>query len=976
MGDPLQRLQSALGGRYTIVRELGRGGMATVYLAEDRKHHRRVALKVLRPELAAALGPERFLREIEIAAPLTHPHILPLLDSGQAGVFLYYVMPYVEGESLRDRLSREPQLPLDEALQIAKEVADALSYAHDHQVIHRDIKPENILLESGHAVVADFGIAKAIAVAGSERLSETGLVVGTPAYMSPEQAAGRHDVDGRSDLYSLGCVLYEMLAGETPYTGPTLQAILAKKLSEPLPRVSVVRETVPAGIEAALSKALARTPADRFDTATAFAETLSNPATGETRVMRRSHPARWVAGGAGVTVLVAALGVALVMRQSKARAGADSLAIDSTVVAVLPFRLVSTDTASALRQLALGLPELFAMKITGEFGPRIAYPPTVQRLWKDAGGTLDAPLDAAGELHLAETVGAGSLIRGTLVATDTGLVLNGEVVAVPSGAVRVLPTSVEGRWEDRFSLVDRLVWELLAQDQGIAADRLPRLARFKPRAIQAYLAGNQGGKGGDLARSRDLYRVAFAADSTMVIAALEAYADGERDEDTAYARFAWEHQEELTPNQRAHLLAIAGWRFGATRTMAQRIDQYRALERAVPGGGRELGLLLAFNGAEAGVKDWEAQARQVLEPDMRLAPNSVWTWWPLLELAFYQQDTALIRQRLERFAATARGGTFVTAVSAFQWRFAVLRGDSVEAERFLAAAPDSTPIPYFAVADGRGLHFADRVAVAMRDRFLNTDGGLFARWRGRYQDWRHGELVHGFSLSPVAYAAWRVRDALFLDGPRDSVTAVQAAFLERAVEGRALPVPTSAERAHARCWSALWRLGNGDTTWAQRAVRQLEREVERPYSYAGCVGLITLFLTEARGGDVRAALLRLDSLVRGGPLPLGGPFPLPPQEEIANLTLARLLAHYGDTVGALAATRRRPITWGDQGYASFPEFLREEGRLAALTGDKAGAIKAYTHYLALREDPDYAPWRATRDSVRRELARLVGEARY
>ena len=204
MPDLFQRLKAALADRYAIEREIGAGGMATVYLAEDLRHHRKVAVKVLRPELAATLGPERFLREIEIAAGLTHPHILPLHDSGEVEGFLYYVMPYVEGESLRQRLDREKQLPIEDALKIAQEVGDALSFAHTRDVIHRDIKPENILFEGGHAVVADFGIARAVTAAGGERLTETGTAIGTPVYMSPEQAAGSQDLDGRSDLYSLG----------------------------------------------------------------------------------------------------------------------------------------------------------------------------------------------------------------------------------------------------------------------------------------------------------------------------------------------------------------------------------------------------------------------------------------------------------------------------------------------------------------------------------------------------------------------------------------------------------------------------------------------------------------------------------------------------------------------------------------------------------------------------------------------------
>src|SRR3990172_6937736 len=228
MSESLDRLTAALAGRYRIERQLGSGGMATVYLAEDLKHHRQVALKVLRPELAAVLGPERFLREIEIAAKLNHPHILPLFDSGEAEGVLYYVMPYVAGESLRERLSREKQLGIEDALQIAREVADALDYAHRRGVVHRDIKPENILLEERLAAVADFGIARGISVAGGERITATGVAVGTPEYMSPEQASGRGELDGRSDIYALGCVFYEMLAGHPPFTGTTAQEILAR----------------------------------------------------------------------------------------------------------------------------------------------------------------------------------------------------------------------------------------------------------------------------------------------------------------------------------------------------------------------------------------------------------------------------------------------------------------------------------------------------------------------------------------------------------------------------------------------------------------------------------------------------------------------------------------------------------------------------------------------------------------------------
>ena len=283
LAETVTQLKDALSDRYRIVRELGRGGMATVYLAEDLKHDRQVALKVLRPELAVALGPERFLREITTTATLRHPHILPLYDSGRTSAstdgrapeFLYYVMPYVEGESLRARLERERQLPCEEALRITREAADALGYAHDRGIVHRDIKPENILLERRHAVVADFGIARAVSSAGGEKLTDTGLAVGTPAYMSPEQSVGERDLDGRSDQYALACVLYEMLAGEPPYSGPTAQAIIAKRFVDPAPAVRRLRPTVPAPVEQALIRALAKAPADRFPSCAAFVEAFN-----------------------------------------------------------------------------------------------------------------------------------------------------------------------------------------------------------------------------------------------------------------------------------------------------------------------------------------------------------------------------------------------------------------------------------------------------------------------------------------------------------------------------------------------------------------------------------------------------------------------------------------------------------------------------------------------------------------------------
>jgi serine/threonine-protein kinase len=337
--------------------------MAIVYLAEDLKHHRKVAVKVLRPELSAALGPERFLREIEIEARLTHPHILPLYDSGEAGGFLYYVMPYIEGESLRDRLDREKQLPVEDALEITRDIAAALSHAHSHDVIHRDIKPENILLSGGEAVVADFGIARAVTEAGGEKLTGTGVSIGTPAYMSPEQATGSEDLDGRSDVYSLGCVLYEMLAGEAPFTGPTVESIVHQHLTASPAFVTARRPTVPAEVAEALEKALAKTPADRFSMATEFADALVVVGTaqraGTRPVAGAARRRRSAIAYSGIAIL-AAIGAYTVISRTL---GPPELAVaaETPKLAVLPFD-------------NLGSPEdeYFADGITEEITSRIA----------------------------------------------------------------------------------------------------------------------------------------------------------------------------------------------------------------------------------------------------------------------------------------------------------------------------------------------------------------------------------------------------------------------------------------------------------------------------------------------------------------------------------------------------------------------------------------------------------------------------
>ena len=335
MSEIMTRLFAALAGRYRIEREIGSGGMATVYLARDLKHDRDVAVKVVRPELAALLGINRFLNEIRISAQLDHPHILTLIDSGSAGGLLYYVMPFVRGESLRTRLKRDKQLGLDDALDITRQITSALDYAHRQGIVHRDIKPENILIHEGEAMLADFGIAMAVKEAGGNRLTESGVSLGTPQYMSPEQATGDRPLDARSDVYSVAAVLYEMLAGEPPHTGASVQAVIAKLLTERPTRLRVIRDTVPEGIDAAVARALAKLPADRFASAGDFARALT--AFGAPR--RLSAPSRrWVPFviGGGIAAATAIAGALILARKPAPRPLPDRVQLTLTGNAIAP----------------------------------------------------------------------------------------------------------------------------------------------------------------------------------------------------------------------------------------------------------------------------------------------------------------------------------------------------------------------------------------------------------------------------------------------------------------------------------------------------------------------------------------------------------------------------------------------------------------------------------------------------------------
>ena len=517
--DLSRRLQASLGDRYRVERELGRGGMATVYLAHDLRHDRPVALKVIHPELSAALG-ERFIREIRVAARLGHPHILTVHDSGEADGLLWYTMPVVDGESLRTRLHREGALPLEEAVRIGRSVAEALDFAHSQGVVHRDIKPENILLFGNEPMVADFGIALAVDAADQERLTVSGLSLGTPAYMSPEQSLGDTRVDRRSDLYSLGCVVYEMLAGEPPYTGPTPQAIVAKRLTGPPPPLGAVRD-VPEALEQVIHRALARNPADRFascrEFATALTDAAASPrATTLPRLEVQAAPVRSrkvpVVAGAVALILALAAGAAwLAFNRSR---GAPTPS--ASRLAVLPF---SAPATGPFGYLVEGMVDLLSRNLNG-VGEQATVDPG--RVMSAVGGEKGGVQDAEHGREIARRLGAGRYILGSVHTVGGHLRIQAQLYQEGAEAPEpIAQASAEGDSAALFALVDQLSAQLLvsgARGQGARLAQTASLTTASLPALKAYLDGERNLRAAQFDSAVAGFQAATAKDSSFPLA--------------------------------------------------------------------------------------------------------------------------------------------------------------------------------------------------------------------------------------------------------------------------------------------------------------------------------------------------------------------------------------------------------------------------------------------------------------------------
>jgi eukaryotic-like serine/threonine-protein kinase len=700
----------ALLGRYVLERELGRGGMAIVYLARDVRHERLVALKVLHPELAWTLGPERFQREIKLCARLQHPHILTVHDSGEAAGRLWFTMPYVEGETLRARLTREKQLPVNVALRIATDAARALEYAHQHGVIHRDIKPENLLITTdGSTLVADFGIARALS-ADSEALTQTGMSVGTPAYMSPEQASGETNLDSRTDVYSLGAVLYEMLTGEPPYTGPSAQAIMAKRFSDPIPRVRRVRPAVPETVDQSVLKALAPMPADRFATAAEFAEAVTGPvAVAETR------PAPTIATAARkrrllrpvtlaiVLVLAAAASVALLIRP---RTG-DSIepsADGPRRLAVLPFENLG-DSADAY----------FADGVTDAVRGKLSSLPGLQVTARSSSSQYRE------SLKTPQQIGQELGVQYLLTATVRWEKVGGGASRVQVTPELVQAASASTKWQQPFDAALTGVFQVQADIAGRVADALDlalgdsarRALTEKPTqnlaAYDAFLRGEEVSQSLNLfdpptvRRAAAYYAQAVALDSAFV----QAWAQLSRAHSSLYfnstptpaedeqARRAAERALAITPGRPEGHLAMCNYYWGVVKDNAPALEE---CERGLKLAPNDVNLLTLTALTEKFLGRWEA-ALVHLKQAQRLEPRSVAAAAGLTEILFWQRRYAEVRVALGQALSLDPGNLYMLMYKAM---IAVADGDLVAAKAVVTSVAKThdpgAVIAFFAVA--------------------------------------------------------------------------------------------------------------------------------------------------------------------------------------------------------------------------------------------------------------------------------------
>jgi serine/threonine-protein kinase len=987
--DLRAQLQSAVGSLYTIERELGGGGMSRVFLATETALDRPVVLKVLPPDLTHAVSADRFRQEIRLAARLQHPHIVPLHSAGEAAGLLHYTMPFVEGESLRTRLTRGGELAVKDAVRILRDVAAALDYAHAHGLIHRDIKPDNVLLSGGEALVTDFGVAKALsasATGGDSGLTSLGVALGTPTYMAPEQAAADPHVDHRADLYAWGCLAYECLTGQPPFAGRQPAALLAAHMAEAPEPVERRRPGLPASLAALVMRCLEKRPADRPQSAAEVLQVLEaavTPTGGSAptvpaRAMPRRRSRLIVATAGGALAVIAGFALHL---SGPERAGAKGL--DTRVAAVLPFRVAGAE--SSLGYLREGMVDLLAAKLTGAGGLRAAEPRTVLSAWRRAGGAADRELAEHDALALSSELGAGRLIQGSLVGSQRRITLSASLLDVPRGDPLAQAT-VEGPEDSLPALIDRLAAQLLTAT-AVGTSLSPAGLSTSLPALQAYLDGAAAYRRGRYVDAGRALNRALDLDSTFAAAAflLTQTAGWENVPGVERAgRVLVAHRDRLDPRARLLLQAASGPRYPRLSSGAEMIA---AAESAVaaypdqPDAWYYLGDWYFHVGDLIGLPHASSRSLAALERAMSLDPDFLGPREHVMNIHAERRDTAELLRLQRQIESDSSGGRRDFLL----WRITAAIGDSAARARRRATLGSLAPREVLAALsqihrDALDPEDADTL-LAVQDRqasagdsrlaaaYMRAVVGLLRGTPGVTVEAGAQAVANGADpglMDPVG-----VFDALYADGD----TAHAARAIRRLVPiAEAAPGAETAQRARqygAICWVEQWRLAHGDTRTAARAVSRLRAAAEPADSFTTvgdahlCAAMLDAWLgTVTERPDADRARLALDSIMRTAPsswIPYPGAVP-------ANQLLARLFAAVGDTARALAAVRRYQRDWGADVLRA--KNLRLQGRLAAAAGDTSAAIRAYRDYLVLRSHPEpvLVP---QRDSVRSELEVLL-----
>ena len=964
------RLQEVLGSSYRLERELGGGGMSRVFLAEEVDLARKVVVKVLPPDMAAGLNAERFKREIQLAASLQHPHIVPLIASGRTGDIVWYTMPFIEGESLRAKLARERELPVSDAVRILKDVADALSYAHDHGVVHRDIKPDNVLITGRHAVVTDFGVAKAVSAStGESSLTSVGIALGTPAYMSPEQASADPNVDHRADIYSLGAMAYEMLSGTPPFSGPPPLVLAAHVTQAPDP-VTQRRATVPPALATLIMRALEKKPADRWQSASELHqqfELMATPSGGAqpttaTPATKASGPVsrRTLAMAAGALVVV--LGAVGILKMKPAT-GVDDVELDPRVVAVLPFRVAGAD--QSLHYLRQGMLDLLQAKLTGEGGPRAADARSVLAAFRDAGGTDANDVADDGLASIARKVGAARVVQGSIVGPPDHIVLSATLLEMPDGR-SLAQTTVEGPKDSLFVMVDRLAAQLLALGAGASQQQLSSLTTTSLDALRAYLDGVAALRRGAFSTATPLLSRAVQLDSTFALAGLalvesDGWIGATIDMDRV-RRLASQYRDRLSSKDQLILAIRLGSRFPAPTPAHEAIVDRERATQVMPDNAEAwyyLGDMLFHDGTVSDVPDAMTRAKDALLRAFQLDSLYGAPAQHLLSVAIAERDTAAASLWLKRVVALDTSNAAVTA--AYRWTVASLRGDAAVLQQQVDAL-ETTPL----LADLLLVYMPlDTAVIANRER-LFASGLRHASSSAERRETLRNQMVALWNAGRPAEAA-RAAELMISQGAPQRTVAIYRTWGNTLLGGDwSSPAPAALAESDPlfRVANEVVRLSRGDASTVDRSVQAIRRSAKDGDAVNVDLARLAAVLeawaaVSKRSPDAATLLERADSTVRGWR----------EREETSSVILGRAWAELGRFDKALVAIRRRHLALGFPVFFGLAEALRLEGRIAAAAGDRPGAILAYERYLLLRRDPEPVMI-PQRDSVVAELAAL------